>query len=1812
MPMKLKKKQADLEPEEKRSLDGNETESSQDQNEEMVTKGFIEGIFKRFQERDAIRDSAVQELKMQNREFERILQETARENSERLFQIERNLLRAREGAAEPDSPLLQPADVTFRREPIPTSLQTLQRTEQLPQEESNRGGQRMQQSEIDPLRTNVNGEEDQGSIRRNSFYGRILVENTTLEDPDRRKLTVESEEHRKIVWKEESVDGFLDFLQKIYHFIKSYDQRVPNIFTHLSEDIQQLVTGLLFSQKSTRYKDMQDIYSASISDIHDVAKVLFAPRDMIQFVECLAESCAPYAVEMKQREYARARTELYSLRQKFEERYEFLAEGAATVKRNDVIPSLTFKPGGILRVWMRLTPQTTRASFEAMLQSKKFANLQAFFTAYFVLVDDTNEKMEQARILDGRLQAPARISFIQSVEEDYLEEEESNQFDEDFQSIQNTPRFNNRGSWQEKGGRGSGAWQGDARRQSFSAQGRPSRTSNSTLQHEVARGICQKLLLYDKCVDTPERKCPYLHTPQLVREEREKIKNLWDNPRHQFKRDVRPPPGPPPGRAKDAVSAIQSDEQEEEDLSMVHSFMQVEKTNPYWRAAHREAMVNVGKADALQRVSVMTLFDTGASSSNFISRRFVIEHGLESKMVKANKRVKVANGEKVLITSKIFLEVTFAEKELKHKATLEFLIMDGLSMELIIGLPDICNHFHSLLFHMIGKLTEMKNRDNLSQLVEFEERKLIDPELLESAAIPPWMLAVPSVSEEDVMIPEPGERINGVVSQEDLEKSRSEFLSQLESRVCPAFSNTTTVVDFLRTEGLDVFVPVAWEGVKGIEPIRLEYKGDPPGRLKPPGRRIPAAIFEASKKEFRRMMTYFYVPSTSPITSPIVVAPKATSPYVRICGDYRLVNKLIKVFNYPIPEVLKELHKASDYSVFVDLDVRNAFHNIPLHPETSAMLSVQTPFGQFEPLFLPEGVAPASGVLMSTMTDIFSDCGEWLIVIWDNILICASDYEDAFEKLRNVVRRCKERNVFLKLSKSWFGFESAEFFGYLCKKGNYRLTEERMKAVTDIPFPAGHNKLKKMQQFLGSAVYFKPFVMNYSTKTAPLTEMTLHSFSWDEKTWKTDYHQVFDSFKQDILHSFTLYHPNYRLPWFLYVDASDVAMGGVLIQVTEGDQQQVIAFVSRKFTASAARWSVIEKECFAMFYSCSKLRYYLFAKNFTMLTDHNNLLWMESSEVPKIVRMRIFLQEFNFTLIHVAGKENVFADWLSRMHEPGDVVSGESSELLKVLNEDDRSFDSEDVLQATLRSVHNSRMGHHGAYRTWLLLNRHHPGHAVSMSVIQDYVRECVFCQKVRNTMRTSLVAPTRAIVAEHPRHLCGYDTLYITPADSEGFQYLHVFKMIPSRLVALYPSKTLSAESLASAAFQFFVTYGITDILITDPGSNITSEVVKLLLGWFGIRLRISLTNRHQSNMVERTHREILRFLSILVNSEGLKKAWSKPHVLGIVQFLLNSEISSETGVTPFEYTFGSTDFKHIVLPKQMDDTILHSDYLRMLNADLSVVRMEAKRVQEMEQQKRRTSDAENSYVTGDYILFDEASKGFRHEKLKTRYSGPYVIIAVYKADITCKHIVTSKLKVFHMDDVKLFIGSAEDAYKAAQTDDDQYVIRSIVDHRGDPEKRSLMSFLVLFEDDDRVWLEFNADFASTAPYELYCRGIHELEPLTMSEKEWKKYRSQLNSQGVIGAAPGDTCYVDLKAWGEIFYWSVGLAVGVRYMVKCEYKKWTGSRKKKIDLYCPLFKQTFDWDATAVRLYGRNFELEEGMVLVDAHLIKEFPKLME
>ena len=225
------------------------------------------------------------------------------------------------------------------------------------------------------------------------------------------------------------------------------------------------------------------------------------------------------------------------------------------------------------------------------------------------------------------------------------------------------------------------------------------------------------------------------------------------------------------------------------------------------------------------------------------------------------------------------------------------------------------------------------------------------------------------------------------------------------------------------------------------------------------------------------MKTYFYEKSTSPIASPLVIAPKATTPYIRLCGDYRLINAYVIIPQEPIPHVQQSLAKAAGYKIFVDLDMTNSFHQIPIDSASSDLLSVTTPWGLYRPKFLPEGVGPASGILQAIVRNIFSDFSSWIIVIFDNFLILASDYADATIKLKKVLVKCKENGLVLKIKKSWIGCNIVTFFGYEVHPGTWSLSTSRKQSTTNMLFPTTQ---KQMQSFLGAANFFHTHIPNYA------------------------------------------------------------------------------------------------------------------------------------------------------------------------------------------------------------------------------------------------------------------------------------------------------------------------------------------------------------------------------------------------------------------------------------------------------------------------------------------------------------------------------------------------------------------------------------------------------------------------------------------------------------------------------------------------------------------------------------------------------------
>ena len=116
-------------------------------------------------------------------------------------------------------------------------------------------------------------------------------------------------------------------------------------------------------------------------------------------------------------------------------------------------------------------------------------------------------------------------------------------------------------------------------------------------------------------------------------------------------------------------------------------------------------------------------------------------------------------------------------------------------------------------------------------------------------------------------------------------------------------------------------------------------------------------------------------------------------------------------------------------------------------------------------------------------------------------------------------------------------------------------------------------------------------------------------------------------------------------------DASEVAIGAVLLVRNPDGSEQPAAYLSRSLTPPERNYSATEREALAVVWATKQLRPYVERAEFTIRTDHAALRWLfdTMSENQRICRWRLSLAEFRYTVEHRAGKKHVAPDCLSRM-----------------------------------------------------------------------------------------------------------------------------------------------------------------------------------------------------------------------------------------------------------------------------------------------------------------------------------------------------------------------------------------------------------------------------------------------------------------------------------------------------------------------------------------------------------------------------------
>ena len=524
--------------------------------------------------------------------------------------------------------------------------------------------------------------------------------------------------------------------------------------------------------------------------------------------------------------------------------------------------------------------------------------------------------------------------------------------------------------------------------------------------------------------------------------------------------------------------------------------------------------------------------------------------------------------------------------------------------------------------------------------------------------------------------------------------------------------------------------------------------------FRPPRRLAPK--FEKSLKDSIAdlLRQNIAVKSIDSFASPVVMASQKDK--IRMCIDYRELNNSTKKMRYPLPNPASIFQNLAGNKFFAHMDLRSGYHQLGMTAQASEWSAFITPFGQYKFLRVPFGLANAPAWFQRSMSELVLAglIGIIAYVFVDDIIVYARTEEEFLANMKTVLDRLKDFNIVLKGSKCHIGVSEVTFLGFIADSNGIRHDPKRTEQFLAIPFP----KTKKaLRSFLGLGNYFRDFVRNYSALSKPLSSIT-NVGPANQVECSPETQEAFNKLKIAVSETVKNFYLDYDLPIYLHTDASNNGLGGILFQLVE-DQFRPIQFVSKALTSTETNWEVQELESYAIIYCIKKLDHYIRGTSFIMHTDHRNLLYIKNSASAKITRWSMLLQEYEFELSQVAGKDNIVADALSRVYndhptqfqleplpDPDDSYTDYCTLNSKYLH-DSPTFSYLNPTPVchlslveplplevydSIARYHNEIFGHHDAVQTTKMMQLHNYEIPQLESLVKQYIATCPKCTRGR------------------------------------------------------------------------------------------------------------------------------------------------------------------------------------------------------------------------------------------------------------------------------------------------------------------------------------------------------------------------------------------------------------------------------------------------------------------------------------------------
>ncbi|KAA0033327.1 pol protein [Cucumis melo var. makuwa] len=383
----------------------------------------------------------------------------------------------------------------------------------------------------------------------------------------------------------------------------------------------------------------------------------------------------------------------------------------------------------------------------------------------------------------------------------------------------------------------------------------------------------------------------------------------------------------------------------------------------------------------------------------------------------------------------------------------------------------------------------------------------------------------------------------------------------------------------------------------------------------------------------------FIRPSVSPWGAPVLFVKKKDGS-MRLCINYRELNKVTVKNHYPLPKIDDLFHQLQGATVFSKIDLRSGYRQLRMRDSDIPKTAFRSRYGHYEFIVMSFGLTNASAVFMDLMNRVFKDfLDSFVIVFIDDILIYSKTEAEHEEHLHQDLEILRSNKLYAKFSKCEFWLKKVSFLGHVVSSEGVSVDPAKIEAVTNWPRPS---TVSEIRSFLGLAGYYRRFVEDFSRITSPLTQLTRKGTPF---VWSPACESSFQELKQKLVTAPVLTVPHGSGSFVVYSDASKKGLGCILMQ-----QGKVVAYASRQLKSHEQNYPTHDLELAAVVFALKIWRHYLYGEKIQIFTDHKSLKYFFTQKELNM-RQRRWLElvkDYDCEILYHSGKANVVADALCR------------------------------------------------------------------------------------------------------------------------------------------------------------------------------------------------------------------------------------------------------------------------------------------------------------------------------------------------------------------------------------------------------------------------------------------------------------------------------------------------------------------------------------------------------------------------------------